>query len=81
MKNLYFGLMCVLDSLMLFMITIAMTVAVYGPLDSFFGSVTMWEEIAVGLLALVLVLFVESAVIAIVKVCLEKKNEKEPNSK
>ena len=81
MKNLYFGLMCVLDSMMLFMITVALTVAAYGPLDSFFGSTTMWEEIGTGLAALILVLLIESAVIAIVKVSLEKKDEKAPDSK
>lgn len=81
MKNLYFGLMCVLDSILLLIIATVLTVVAYGPLDSFFGAVTMWEDLSVGLLALVIALLIEASTIAIIKAVLEKKNEKAADTK
>lgn len=78
MKNLYFGLMCILDSMTLLIIAIALTVMGFEPLKSFLGAVTMWEEVGTGLLGLTIALLIGSAIIAIVKSLFEeKKDEKE----
>lgn len=75
MDKLYFGLMCMMESIILLLVTITLTALSFEPVKLFFGVTTLWEEVAVGAFTLFGILFSVAAVIAAVKVWMEKKNE------